>query len=1022
MTIRQEQCNRLGKRYSAVVGWSLFLLAGCLYPAAGQSLIVRELTPASGLSQTDNAYIYKDSYGFVWISSIDGLNRFDGRQVRVYKPNPDDAHSISNANICSPFFEDRRGDLWFVTESGIDCYRRGAARFDHYQVQSAEGPERTDYAGFYLEADRYLWLTCNYKLYRFDTWHCDQLVTPLPLTAARCAVQTYPNGRVHRLIACYWDFGPGLEVLSYGEQGQLLQRDSFYTGTRPSFPALKIIQAVAESDTTVWLATEAGLIRFNCKNPLPAKPLRPRKNQAFPVRHICCVNDSLLWITNAKGAIQPFDIRKGRFLPPLVLRLNGELVLEEKRTQELYLDREGIIWISVDGRGVLYGSIKSPAFKSLSVQARTFGIEHIFEDRSGKIWCADRSGKCAVFSPAHRLLRTVLLPQYPRLFQDAFGTIWIACASGLCRYDERRPNHTECVLPGKEILFYGLAAPDARTLFVATSAGLMAVQTKGALCPHYYPDIQRLISTIFIDGQRRLWTGGADGRIIVYRIENNNRLSYVWEYQNAGVINDFYEVPAAGGEVRVSTSKGLLCIQPRSWKVDRLTEQNGLPNQYLYAATEDRRGNTWMSSNFGLIRCSPHRDTIKGYTTHQGLSSDEYQPGAVLRDRRGYLWFGSTRGIDVFHPDSVTDYGTPPKLAITGIRVHSKPWHDTTAIEFLRRIKLSRQENTLTFELAAMEYLDPNFNQFKIFLQGLDSTWVDIGRANSFTYMNMEPGQYQFRFKACNSEGIWSPASSPLSVLIPPPIYKTWWFRTLASLLVLLTVGFAIRGYYLYQLREQRHSMEKKQLQIETELALQRERNRIAAEMHDELGGGLSTIRSASARSQKAANPKEVLAIVDRVSQISIALIESMSTIIWAMDTQNDSLDNLLSYLRGLIRNFLNDNNLAADLQIPIEVPEVALSGQFRHHIVLTVKEALHNIVKHAKATEVMIQIKVDQQLTITITDNGRGFDPLNPAHLGKGLKNMKRRIAALKGSIEWPDAEPKGTVLLISVPLPIAG
>lgn len=424
----------------------------------------------------------------------------------------------------------------------------------------------------------------------------------------------------------------------------------------------------------------------------------------------------------------------------------------------------------------------------------------------------------------------------------------------------------------------------------------------------------------------------------------------------------------------------------------------------------------------------PIGEQFKIFTSRHGLTSTDYVWGAGFLTQKGFVCFGGTKGIEWFDPQNIRDIGTAPQLAIVGLKIHDTEWHsDTVCIEMAQRISLNYNQNTLRLELAAMEYTDPEMNRFRVWLSkdGHKADTVELGTQNFITYANLRHGKYRFGFTACNSEGIWQTTPRYLEIAILPHFSDTLWFRVLMAVLALAVIGFSTAFYYRYRLRVQQLEIERqqreadrKQLLLENELALQQERNRIADEMHDELGGGLSTIRLASERSRKMDSPEELKTILGRVSQISIGLISNMRGIIWAMDTQNDSLDSLLSYLRQYARTFLDDNGIAANIQVPTERPELSLSGQYRHSILLTVKECLNNILKHAEATEVWMHTAVGEQLVIHIRDNGKGFDPEEKAGSGKGLRTTVKRMESIGGNIQWIRNEEGGMTRVLQAPL----
>ncbi len=245
------------------------------------------LTQNEGLLESTNAFIYKDHSGFVWISSLDGLNRFDGRTMQSFRTDPSNSKSIYGNNIQSPFFENKKGDIWFVTEDAINCYRRGKGHFEHYFIRPHAIPNsREQYYAFHLERDRYLWVRGDEYLYRFDTYYPgDTTKTQAlhPFLGMRCAVICKKNGTVRRVYGCFWDLQAGLEVIDYNENREIVRRQLLFTGSNQE--ALNIRQALPKNDSVVWLASNRGLISLvvgtESKPKYDIYPWRRKRSKGF---------------------------------------------------------------------------------------------------------------------------------------------------------------------------------------------------------------------------------------------------------------------------------------------------------------------------------------------------------------------------------------------------------------------------------------------------------------------------------------------------------------------------------------------------------------------------------------------------------------------------------------------------------------------------------------------------------------------------------------------------------------------
>lgn len=1017
--------------------WFVLCLTQIVFVAFGQQKqsFFRALTESEGLSESTNAYVFKDSEGFVWISSIDGLNRFDGRRARVFKPIPGNPSALYGNNIQSQFFEDRNGDIWFTTEKAINCYRKKIGQFEHFFIRFRDRwiQDQTHYA-FFLDENAFLWITASDTLFKFDTQHpysdsASQFLAPLP-KAARCAVVNSKGGG-KTLFASFWAYGPGFEMLQFDNFGRLQNR-STWTDDKLTV----CYKVVCDERGSAWFATNNGLLHFD--------PTDPKGWQIFglpegnkEVRSISWLLDSLLLTISSSGSLWKFDLRSAAFEPwgKVYSKIEGQLVLNQTKTVNITSDR--LVWCSSPGNGVFYSPLVAHSFTNVMGASHRSNLDfsQLNEDPDGLIRGLTYRDSLYVFDFNGKLIAKNKPPQHASLFQTGLGRTRLVSPEGIFEL-----KGVKGISPrvGTDSLNLNLVSNcllqwDNDVLLVGTTDGLYAIHQK-TFTIEKLPFALDAPTVLFKSGYDELWVG-TSSNLEVFSVKDDYSAKRIAFFGQTNMVNQIAQDAVLDNIAWVGTASGLLSINRTNWSSQCINEQNGLPNEYIQSVVPDLKGRIWLGTNKGIIRFIPNASELarfRLFDRRNGLSSNEYCRGAALRDRNGNIWFAGKKGVDMFHPDSIQDIGAPPQLAIVGLKVHDRGWpwdsSSTTSIEMARQIQLNYNENTIRLELAAMEYTDPEMNKFRVrLLKGEnDTSWVDLGTQNFITYANLRPGKYRFEFTACNAEGIWQETPKSLDIIINPHFFDTWQFKLLMGGLALALIGFSTAFYYRYQLRLQQLALEKqqreaerKQLLLENELALQEERNRIADEMHDELGGGLSTIRLASQRAKKVQSPEELQHILKRVSQISIGLVNNMRGIIWAMDSQNDSLQSLLAYIRQYAVTILDDNGIEAQLSMPVEFPDVSMSSQYRHNVMLTVKECLNNILKHAEASKVTLHIELNGHLKIDICDNGKGFEPVEHTGMGKGLRTTVKRMESLGGSIEWRRNPEAGMCVTLQAPLP---
>jgi len=300
-------------------------------------------------------------------------------------------------------------------------------------------------------------------------------------------------------------------------------------------------------------------------------------------------------------------------------------------------------------------------------------------------------------------------------------------------------------------------------------------------------------------------------------------------------------------------------------------------------------------------------------------------------------------------------------------------------------------------------------------LEGVDEEWVDAESRREAYYNRVYPGQYQFRVLACNNNGVWNEAGASVTLLLLPHFWQTWWFICLAVVACTASVG----GAAAYGTRRaSRRRLERLQQQH----ALEKERARIARDIHDDLGSSLTRISMLSelAEADKT-NPAEVETHVRKIAASARETVRSLDEIVWAVSPEHDTWNSLVGYLSEYAREFFNGTSVLCRLEMPVELPAYPLPSEVRHSLFLVIKEALNNSLKHARAHEVRIRVSEHgSAITLTITDDGCGFEPANDSavHHGHGLKNMRGRVGNLGGQFRIDSKPGVGTTLTICLPL----
>jgi signal transduction histidine kinase len=442
----------------------------------------------------------------------------------------------------------------------------------------------------------------------------------------------------------------------------------------------------------------------------------------------------------------------------------------------------------------------------------------------------------------------------------------------------------------------------------------------------------------------------------------------------------------------------------------------------------------WISSHAGIARiskaelnrCADGQTTklnLLTYEVSDGLPSaecsGESQP-AGCKTADGRFWFPTAKGLVGIDPAEVRTNQLPPpvvieKILLDGLRI--------VGPELANHLQIAPGRHRLEIEYAGLSFVAPEQVRFKYRLEGLEHDWVDAEATRRANYSYIPPGDYVFRVTACNNDRVWSDSGASLAFTVQAFFWQTLWFRTVAEVIGAAAIGCGV-------LVATRRRMRRKLELLERQQAIERERARIAKDIHDDLGASLTRITLLSQSVHTELNSSQKAAEdVHRIYTTARELTHAMDEIVWAVNPQHDSLDSLASYLGKFAQDYLRPAGVRCRLDLPMQLPHWPLSAETRHNLFLSFKEALHNIVKHSGASEVSVKLTLKaNSFALTVQDNGRGFSPEEVAvqteptadriESGNGMPNMRHRLTSIGGNCAVQAKPGLGTTVMFEVPL----
>ncbi len=796
------------------------------------------LTIDDGLSHSDVRAIAQDPQGFMWFGTwLGGLNRYDGYTFRVYKHDPHDERSLSSDNIRKVYI-DHTGVLWVKTNApGLDRYDRETDTFVHYQHDSDDPSSLPhDFVKvFYEDEAGTLWVGTQGGLARFDrtsdTFFTYRSDPNDPTLFGETDIQSIGLDRTTGLL---WvgTHEKGVYVLdrSTGRFTQYINDPH-----DPTSLSHNVVNHIFQDQVgTMWLSTLVGLNRFD-----------PHTNTFIRYLHDPGNPNSL----SDNYLIQAHEDRAGRFWVATNYGLNlmdraagtftrylndpndpDSLSSNIINAGAFYEDASGVLWIGTKSTGVdrLAGeAAKFTTYRYKPQDVNSLGgkaVTSLVIGSVGELWIGtesslDRFDGQTFTHYVNDLHDPNSLNNGPqrRVAQDAQGVIWTGTeGGGLSRLDGDRFTHFRHDPQNPDSLAHdniSSIVPDPRGGLWLGVHGKGLDYFDGEHFTHFPPDPTNpaalpdpWVYPILLDQHGMLWITTA--RMGLVRLDTNTQqfTTYLLDPSQPGnqTVNWTQDIYFDGTVIWVASSTGLFRFDPAAGTfTHHYTEKDGLANNSVVGVLGDAQGHVWLSTVAGLSRFDPQSETFRNYDVFDGLQSNVFSIVSRVKAPDGQLFFGGINGFNAFYPDELVDNLTPPPVVLTEFDLFNQPveigGQDSPlkqAINMASNITLRYDQSVFRIQFAALNYTNPQKNQYAYKLEGFDHDWQYTDSSRRFaTYTNLNPGNYVFRVKASNNDGIWNEEGTALTITITPPWWETMWFRSMAGLAVvgLLAAGYSYR-------------------------------------------------------------------------------------------------------------------------------------------------------------------------------------------------------------------------------------
>ena len=997
--------------------------------ARGQSVpfSFRNLSINEGLSQSSVVDIAIDDAGFLWLATQDGLNRYDGRDLVIFKKNFDDITTTTGSRL-GKIVNGQGNTLWLITSGGrleklnlynetftsvrtidtvvlpsVSCLlhdssnalwvgteKSGVYLFDlntnklikRYVAGPIHGIFKDSREEFWILSDKGYTVVYRKQLPYFETCFT-------PNFDASCSA--IGEDKDHNI----WmgTYGKGLYMKKSGDRAPMLPFTGY--GGKNSLPANLVIETVKVDDAgQIWVGTYGNGLYVIDPARTTINHYVNNKKDPFSISY----NDVLsikedkqggIWIGTDGGGVSHYDKRLNNFAMLAGNNVPEDISIEQVRA--ITTDRQGGVWIGTSSTGLTFANKRTNIFETFHYPPAPDAVGNfdrvvsLHTDTQGDIWVGTQGNGLLVVDAISKKVKTRFFPDGGNGHSIPDRTIWCMLPAqnnqvwagtrngGLCLMDKQKGLITNYNTSGSnrtlENNVRSLTQVNDSTLCIGfEKRGIQFLNTRTGnlfVRPNITLDSLIALETIF----KCIWY----------------RNSLVW----IGTLG-----------------RGMIACNLNTGETHIINDQQGLPNNTVYGIMPGQEDHLWLSTNKGICRFVPPADlkTVSRsdftiFLAEDGLQSNEFNTGAYHRAADGTLLFGGINGLTIFHPDQIALTNSAARVVITQAMVNNQPLVSDTGMAYKKILHLPYSQNAVSFNFSALDFVSPRRFNYYYQLQGYDTKWIDAGNRNYVAYTNLPPGRYVFKVKAALQLPDKSPVTE-LVIIIDPPFWRKPWFIVLC-VLVLMGLLYAIYRYRINEL-----------------LNLQKVRNRIATDLHDDIGTTLTNISILSELSKKNLHKEEAGTFLDRIAEEVHNSSQALDDIVWSINTKNDTLAQTVARMRRYAAEVFDAANITYTLQLDEQFERYKLNMEQRRDCFLIFKEAINNIYKHANAKHVEIKVWIEKgHLHMIICDDGKGFDTTTQTHRN-GIKNIHNRIEKWNGNIAMNSVQGVGTVTQVNFPL----
>ena len=945
--------------------FSLYLIQGS-YPVTAQIFPFKNYTAKEELNDQQITAIIKDERGLLWIGTPFGINWYDG--THFYQP---EIQARTGQLYVNNFYKDRSGAIWILTfYNGLYLFNNG--KFTNYLPDSVyfSSTHNTVFNLLQYNENNYVAVTDG-SLFWFDK----KSFTPfdpgkiLPATPVS-ALSGLRNGTL--LLGS----PKGLLICTIKDR----KLEGFTTILKDH-----AISQILVRDKAIWIATNKGLYQYSDENALMNNDYNRVYLKNMPVATVAITPGEEVWIGSDKAykiaeqEISSYDEKNGLPNPPAYI----------------YHDPAGITWfVSTKGlSSIAYEYFKFYDLTKGLINSMTIALG---VDRNNDLWLGTFDGIARKTKNGFDIFRTIngnKLGYTSWMLKTKSGQLLAGTSAGIIELNSNSVKMKFDLVTTRSFEdSYG-------RLWLGTDDGNLYIMENDSLnkivLPNYLKDF---IDAIQIDINNDLWLGYRGYGIVKYHLEGLKPV-YLKEFSAKNGFPDLRirssSFDKTGNVIFGTRTNGVYIFSVKDDRHWHINSSKGLSANWVKSISSDDENNIYLATNKGIniLKNADYSkpQIIKPVLTNKG---SERSTNALLINN-DTIWAGTDEGLLQYFPEKDLPDTTHPPVYFTKITVNNKPDSGFKPYSIVSHsLQLAHNHNIVAFEFAGVDHKKEGL-RYSYYLEGQDKEWSEATERNFVSYQ-LPPGNYTFKVKAINKDGVSSVVPATISFTIKSPFWKQPWF----ILLCLVFIGSLF--YLLYKYR------------INQLVKLEKLRSRISSDLHDDIGSTLSSISILSEVAINEDNKHHSKQMINEIKENSILLMEKMDDIIWSVNPAKDSIGDLLLRIKRFAGQLFEAKNIDYTIDIDERLKQTHLSMEYRQHIYLIIKEAINNLVKYSGCTHAAIEIKDENGiLKVTITDNGKGFNAAEQI-TGNGLLNMKTRSALIGAQLTIDSHPGEGTKILL--------